>query len=1200
MATEAELFEALRAANEAGAEDDAQRIAQMIQEGRDQRLSYEDPDPEGHLSEDMLRNDPDWLEASQIYHNMETGHDFEGSDEELAQYGIDVMGWFNNNMVQMGGKAASLLSADQEQKDAFLYLMEGYDDLNPWTLENAGRISRGVITDPTTYVGLGTLGGAFLGRQAAKLGTREGIKKALQFGTVAGFEGAVYGGLQDTIRQQAQVNADGRDQLDASQIALSAGVGGVFGGALGVGGYKAFDVLAPRVRRWMGRGSSQEATQADPSVLGGDTPEQVIARTSEAPVDNTTPSNPISATGTLLKRIRQEVVRLTDAAPLAVEDGFQNLTQLRRQTSHLSTLMEAAGRQGEDLHGFLTRMNVTSAQLQTIKQSSQDATDRLKRELANLARSKTEIDDAGRLAQIQTKMDEVENSLAVVERADLELSTQSGRDLRGRQEGLNVGELRGITIKSLMDTKALDRPEAEAEYLRLIDLREKYLADTKEVRELQENVQRAIQDDNPAEAMRLRQHMKTIQGRVDQQRNSNGEPIGPIRRTINRASEVAAEVMISNVFSPTTVQVNVIPSGLKAIYRPASDWMVQGALANPSATREMVSTYGAMTSMAPTAFRAAVAAFRYERSLLLGDPARFLESGPIIPKKYGGGVMRIFPRLLQTTDEFFSQMAYRGYVVGRTSHQAMEDGLARGLEGKQLDDFVESAVKDATDRAYGGPVDQDSDVINLLLDQAMDRGLSGPRADRWVRNELNKNGDLLRQAENQAGRDYAADLLFKREFSQEGIEGVARGYERFVKKNPWMRVMGQLFFRTPVRVFQEGIRLTPGLNLISTNMLRDLSGANGAARQVRATGEAMLSYSIAGSFLTLWAQGRITGAGPTDYRQRRQGENSGEFEPYTITLPNGDKWNFRNLDPISTPYKIMANAMERLEMLQYRQRQGENIGDSEFQQAFAYIKVATGAIAQAIHDANLTQGISEILDAYDIFANENDTSGSMVSFIGDKLSTIVPNTWYKAQMMENPVLGDPQSLEQYLQQRINPQDPNIVKQYTPLGRPRTLSNPMGGFSMLDPSSQEERNRGIPERELAVERELWTQTQVANVDFTPPYKTSFEGALGDIDLRRHMTADGEESLYDRWQRYAHESDMIDVLHETIVGSDLPYGTPSQPGARVSATREIINSYRRAALVRLFQEESGLQEAFIEEKLNDAEAQMGNRDDLRVPF
>ena len=53
------------------------------------------------------------------------------------------------------------------------------------------------------------------------------------------------------------------------------------------------------------------------------------------------------------------------------------------------------------------------------------------------------------------------------------------------------------------------------------------------------------------------------------------------------------------------------------------------------------------------------------------------------------------------------------------------------------------------------------------------------------------------------------DVLFKRDFSGEGAASTAaKGYEGFVNRNPVMRLAGRLFFRTPVRVFEEGLRLT--------------------------------------------------------------------------------------------------------------------------------------------------------------------------------------------------------------------------------------------------------------------------------------------------------------------------------------------------------------------------------------------------------
>ncbi len=1242
MTTVEQLFEALRNADAAGNEEDARRIAAIIQrelgEGTAQQqpsLQYQDQNPEESIDAGYLRSDPSWIEASRIMYRRNYGEDFQGTDEEAADYGINTMGWFNYNLPAMGTYAARLRSSDQQEKEAFLYLMDAYDDLG-FSLGGTWRFVRGVATDPTTYVGLGSFGigsaAATGSRQAIRQGIREMIRAGTRAGVVAGTEGAIYGAADQTIRQSIEIDAGRREGYDAGEIATSAGLGAAGGGILG-------GVTGAAARALQSRGQSRSLLDETEDLLGGAeraaeapeggqaraVPEGTISPPSEAPTASAgqsaleeapavlpqaneatptavrasaaPPSTPAEHARSLLSDIVDNIRETGKHGAVGVVDNVQRMDVMRSSTNRLAGMLREAADNGEDLSGFLVRMEATAAQIQVLKDGAHQATDSFKREIFALNQRVQQSSNPQEIVALRQSVDELDAMLATVERVDTELSTQSGRDLRMRREGLSVGDLRGTSVKSLMENQGLTRAQAEHRFNQLVAQRERYLLEAENLRELDAEISTAVRTGDFTEATRLKARRKTILNRSDAQTTSDGSLMGKILRGFNRTMDALSEIMISMVFSPSTLIVNIVPSGIKMLYRPVLDALMRDPFSR-AAYREVAAGYGAMASMVPSAFRASIAAYRFERNFLLDDAGRMFENGYSIPKRFGGGLMRVFPRLLQATDEFFSQISYRGYVVGHATGRAYEEGLAAGLKGRKLDAFVRRETRDVAERAFSTNVKKDERIIDILMDQALDRGLSGGRADAWIKKQLNSMPDVYRRAENEAGRDYVKDLLFKREFSGNTTpSALAQGYERFVRKHPVMRVMGQLFFRTPVRVFEEGIRLTPGLNLISPNFMADLSGKNGALRQVRAQGEAMLSYAYAGVILTLYAQGNITGASPSDYRQRRQGENTEDFEPYTIRLPNGDRWSFRNIDPLSTPLKIIVNALERYEMLHYRQTQGEHVDDTDLEMALAYVKVGTGAIAQAIRDASLTQGIDQIMTGVELMVSENDTSGQLIRFLGQKLQMLVPNTWYKAQMMSDPVINDPATIEQMLIQRINPHSEEVPRMYTALGRVRTLSNPEANMFIFSPSTAEERRRGIPEHELEVEQQLWVLAQVADTDFQAPYKHPF---MGEVDLRTRYTQDGRETLYDRWMRYTHESSMINDLYVALVQHDLPYGTPSTPGPRVQIAREILNTYRNAAMLRILSEETGLTEEYVARRIRAGDTRMGRRDDPRVPF
>ena len=161
--------------------------------------------PADSIDPNTLAQDSDWLRATKATYRLNEGKDWQGSDSDLAEYGLDYMGWFNYNLPKMAFEANQLRSASQEQKDAFLYLMDTYDNLEvSWG--GTGRFFKGVLSDPTTYVGLSTLGlgtAAAQGtKQATKAGLRELLKRGMRTGVIAGTEGMIYAGTDNAIRQK--------------------------------------------------------------------------------------------------------------------------------------------------------------------------------------------------------------------------------------------------------------------------------------------------------------------------------------------------------------------------------------------------------------------------------------------------------------------------------------------------------------------------------------------------------------------------------------------------------------------------------------------------------------------------------------------------------------------------------------------------------------------------------------------------------------------------------------------------------------------------------------------------------------------------------------------------------------------------------------------------------------------------------------
>jgi hypothetical protein len=191
------------------------------------------------LTEEVVKKDPKWIEASKSIYKWNEGIDAPDleTDQDYAEYGLDYMGRFNYNLPQMTVEANQLKDATDKQKQDFITLMDMYDKKSAsWS--GAGRLLKGLATDPTTYVGLGTLGVGTAGAQAVKQAIKEGVKQGTKAGLKQGakigsMEGAVYATADNALRQTARINAGVQEDFDLGESAKAATVGATAGAGLG-------------------------------------------------------------------------------------------------------------------------------------------------------------------------------------------------------------------------------------------------------------------------------------------------------------------------------------------------------------------------------------------------------------------------------------------------------------------------------------------------------------------------------------------------------------------------------------------------------------------------------------------------------------------------------------------------------------------------------------------------------------------------------------------------------------------------------------------------------------------------------------------------------------------------------------------------------------------------------------------------------
>lgn len=1174
-----------------------------------------------------LNTDPDWLRASELLYNFYERKPFNGSKDDLAKWGKDSMGNFNFNLVSMSEIAYSLRSASQEEKEAFLFMMDTYDNTD-FSLQGAGRAVKGIATDPTNLIGLSTLGAGFIGKIAGRQATKYGLRQMLlnsmaRTGIAAGVQSGVFGAADSSIRQGIEVSAGRREEIDLAKVGVDTAISGTAGLILGtaadaavskvvgiIKGRKAVD--APTVP---GQGvppveAPKAPTSLEPNVAGvtpqmepKGVPGQLelfppgLSPTEEAGLiqrqqggrlraDEAVPNVgadvpkidvPQSNTGLRTTRLTDEPVAPLSKAELAQQADVV-VTQLRDvETKDLPAVLET----------LRTRSDLSREEIRVVDKAVQNYKNEVVVELATLRKERMALDaktalsepEVIRQQELNARIEDLEARVGSAQFADDATGSMAGSILQDRQDPMNA--LKGVTVESIMAERGVTKVEAEQVWAEMVGKAH-----------LQSEGQKisAVYDDMASKALEA----DDLEGAMKASILKNRELDAKVEALAPKGSSFVAklnEFAISNVFSIKTIIINLIPSGLKTLVIPG----LKAILNNPfeKATRaEAAASYSAMRSSFGAALNAAKAGFRYEQAILSRDGTRLVEGEMALTGKLGGA-WRIFPRILNASDEFLSRVNYDSFVAGKAAAEAAMAGTEKGLKGKALDDFISEATKKALDASMK-PTTGD-ELVKPIINKGLNLGLTGEDLFKWVEKEAMRDPKSLRKGNDEEALNFVRDVLYKRKFSGEGsMSQAALAYEDAMKKFPTMKlVIGQLFFRTPIRVFEEGIRLTPGLQFVAPNFMKDLEGANGALRQVRAQAEAMTSLVIASGVLSLYAQGRIQGDGAyDDYKQQKTRTDGPQAEPYTIKMSDGSTWSYRGFDPLATPVKIMVNALQRMDKLRLREAQGEFVEKDAYRLPLAAITVGSMSIASAIRDASLVEGANNFAKFVKTAFNPEEGESAFLKAVGDKLFLLVPNTLHKIARDNDPQMRDPatfwQMVEQKLLRPVGLDDPaKTAFAYDVLGNTRKMSDTGSLWNVFSTASVEERTKGMNEQSQFVLTEMDRLTRVTGVTFKPPVKAK---EMGGADMRNIMAADGKRTLYDVWQQNYKSLNPETVLYP-ILKAPLPEGTFKYRAAKVEEAQAVINDLQSAAMAMTMQQEQKVVDKFISTELLKAKSKAG---------
>lgn len=233
------------------------------------------------LSEDELIEDEGWNRASQTLYesymgnrnlkgrNRARGASVPSTPQEYGAWGVEFIGQMNHNFTSMAVNVNRLRDMDNDTKFAMHHLFNEYERLPEFSWGGTQRFFKGVLTDPTTYVGLGTLGLATIGRagaqQMSKGAFRSLLRGSLDPRLLAAYEGAGYVGADDAMRQSIDIQAGVQQELDLGQTLEAAAIGAVGGGGLAQLGKTVAD-NAPAIAGAIREGVSEMGAAADERI----------------------------------------------------------------------------------------------------------------------------------------------------------------------------------------------------------------------------------------------------------------------------------------------------------------------------------------------------------------------------------------------------------------------------------------------------------------------------------------------------------------------------------------------------------------------------------------------------------------------------------------------------------------------------------------------------------------------------------------------------------------------------------------------------------------------------------------------------------------------------------------------------------------------------------------------------------------------
>jgi len=466
-----------------------------------------------------------------------------------------------------------------------------------------------------------------------------------------------------------------------------------------------------------------------------------------------------------------------------------------------------------------------------------------------------------------------------------------------------------------------------------------------------------------------------------------------------------------------------------------------------------------------------------------------------------------FPtRMLGTVDELTKQMVYRSKVQAA----AFVEGTGSGLTGKDLEQFIRTRLDESFDE--------------------VGRGI---------------DGQALQEARIAT-------------FSQDLLPGTAgKTVQTAVNNHPVLRFVLP-FVKTPTNVFREGLKMTPGLNLLQQEYRSMLSGTMGAEAQAQAVGQMAVGSLLMGTAGLLAGSGLITGAGPSDRTQKQTMQSTG-WQPYSFVFTRADGGKtylpFNRLDPVAMPFGVVADLADAINTM--------DDDDPLMAQVQAGATAALFGIVKQLGNKTYLQGVNQVVEL--VAEGNADKAGA---FFGTMASNLVPMAAGLRLFNQDPYLRDARTFTDKIMATIPGLSETVPARYDIWGEPRGV---VKGFWNETPND-------------AVDHEVRRMIMEGEVGLAPP-----SAYAGGVDLREVKTVDGKNA-YEVYQQLAGKispnapslKDIVAKIIQTEGYQKAPDGDSRVKGTKQAMLASAMADYREDAMSLLKGRDANVREAMLAEQ------------------